>query len=251
MTRMPTAMDLNADAGEGGPDDGALFAAGITSVNAACGAHAGDDATLAATARLAAQHGVAFGAHPGYADREGFGRREIGLLAADIAKLIAAQLVRARAAADAAGVSLTHVKPHGALYHRLRADAEAAAVFIAEVSKEAPGAVVYGPPDGALRAAAQSAGAGYVPEGFLDRGYQADGTLIPRGERGAVLDDADEIAAQVRGLAAEGRVRTLCAHGDGPEAARWITLARATLLAAGLRVEVPVGVAALREPPRR
>ncbi len=239
MTRMRTMMDLNADAGEGGPDDAALFAAGITSVNAACGAHAGDDVTLAATARLAVRHGVAFGAHPGYADRAGFGRREIGLTATDIAASVAGQLARARAAAEAAGAPLAHVKPHGALYHRLRIDAEAAAVFAAEVVKGVPGAAIYGPPDGALRAAAQAVGVGYVPEGFLDRGYQADGTLIPRGQLGAVLHDAAAVAEQALRLAAEGRVRTLCAHGDGPEAARWVALARAALEAAGLQVEAP------------
>ncbi len=215
-------MDLNADAGEGGPDDEALFEAGITSVNAACGGHAGDVWSLVATARRAARHGVAFGAHPGYVDREGFGRRARAIDAGQLGEEVAWQVAAAREAALVAGVGLAHVKPHGALYHRLTEDEAAAAIFVGKVCALAPGAKIFGWPQGALRGAAEAVGVEYVAEGFLDRAYRSDGSLVPRGEAGALLEDEVLVRKQGLRLALEGRVGTLCVHGDGAQASRWL-----------------------------
>lgn len=229
-------IDLNADVGEGGAGDAALFASGITSANVACGAHAGDERTMAAACALAARHGVALGAHPGFADREHFGRREPvakpGLAALGI--LLAEQLQALRRHADAAGVAIRHVKPHGALYHFLNREPEHALLFAGSMRSLAPGAAVFGPPAGALREAAEAAGLRFVAEGFIDRAYRADGTLVPRGEPGALLHDEAAAVAQALALAGTGRFGTLCVHGDGPEALRLLVAARSALQAAGI-----------------
>ena len=233
------SIDLNADLGEGGAQDEALFAAGISSANIACGAHAGDAATMAAACALAARHGVAIGAHPGFADREGFGRRERLLGLAELGLLLAEQIHALRRHADAAGLPIRHVKPHGALYHFLNREREHALLFAGSLRSLAPGAAIFGPPEGALREAAEAAGLPFVAEGFIDRGYRADGTLAPRGEPGAVLHDEKAVVAQALALARGGRVGTLCVHGDGPAAARLLRAARAALAEAGFRIAAP------------
>lgn len=226
-------IDLNADVGEGSPHDAALFAAGITSANIACGAHAGDEATMAALCVLCARHGVGAGAHPGHADRAGFGRREIPLSRHEARALLDTQFAAFARAAAGAGVTVAHVKPHGALYHQANRDRALAEVVVAATREWFPAARLFGPPAGALRAAAEAAGTEFVAEGFVDRGYRADGGLVPRGEPGAVLHDPAEAAAQAVALARAGAVRTLCVHGDGPEAAALLRAAREALLAAG------------------
>lgn len=232
-------IDLNADVGEGGAGDAALFAAGISSANIACGAHAGDAATMATACALAARHGVAAGAHPGFADRESFGRREHALALPELGILLAEQMRAFRRHADAAGVAIRHVKPHGALYHFLNREAEHALLFAGSLRALAPEAAVYGPPTGALREAAETAGLIFVAEGFIDRAYRPDGTLVPRNEPGAVLRDEGVAIAQALALARSGRVRTLCVHGDGPEALRLLVAVREALVAAGFRIAAP------------
>ena len=236
-------VDLNADVGEGGDWDAELFAAGISSANVACGAHAGDEATMAAAFALAARHGVVVGAHPGHADRPGFGRREIVLARDEAEALLGAQFLLFSRVAERAGVKVGHVKPHGALYHQANRDLWLAELLVKAARAVFPGAAVFGPPTGALREAAFAANAKFVAEGFVDRGYRADGTLVPRGEPGAVLHDEPEVVAQALALARSGRVRTLCVHGDGPDALRLLVAARAALLAAGFRIASP-GIAA-------
>lgn len=233
------AIDLNADVGEGGPQDADLFAAGISSANVACGAHAGDAATMAAACALAVRHGVALGAHPGYADRENFGRRETALSLAGLGILLADQVCLLRRQADEAGVAIRHVKPHGALYHFLNREPEHALLFVGSLRALAPGSVLYGPPEGALREAAEACAVGFVAEGFIDRAYRRDGTLVPRGEPGAVLHDEAAAVAQALALARTGRFGTLCVHGDGPGALRLLRAARAALLAEGFRISAP------------
>ncbi len=235
-----SVIDLNADVGEGGAQDAWLFASGITSANVACGGHAGDDALMAETCALAARHGVALGAHPGFADRANFGRKEHPLELAELGRLLADQVRALQVHARRAGVAIRHVKPHGALYHYLNREAEHALLFAASVKALAPGAVVFGPPIGELRAACEVAGAGFVAEGFIDRGYRADGSLIPRGEPGAELQDEAAALAQALALARAGRVRTLCVHGDGAAAARLLAAARAALAAEGFTLSAPV-----------
>lgn len=233
-------IDLNADVGEGGEQDAALFAAGISSANVACGAHAGDDVSIAACCALAKRHGVALGAHPGHADREGFGRRECAL-APDAARLLLReQLRRLAAGAFAEGLRVAHVKPHGALYHQANRDAGLASILAEVAAGECAGAALVGPPDGALRQAAAQAGLRFIAEGFIDRAYLSDGALVPRSEPGAILtDDAQSIAQALR-LAAAGRVDTLCVHGDNPDALRLLRAARAALATAGFRIATPV-----------
>lgn len=234
-------IDLNADVGEGGALDAELFAAGISSANVACGAHAGDRATMAAACALAVRHGVALGAHPGHADREGFGRREQPLTPAAAETLLDEQLGALGREAARAGAEVRHVKPHGALYHQADHERWLAALVVSVARRHWPVARIFGPPGGALEEAARAAGADFVAEGFIDRAYRPDGRLVPRGEPGAVLHEASAAVAQTLALARSGGVRTLCVHGDGPEAPRLLRAARAALLAAGFRIEAPRG----------
>lgn len=232
-------IDLNADVGEGGAHDAALFAAGISSANVACGAHAGDAATMAAACALAARHGVALGAHPGHADRPGFGRVERALTREEAEALLGAQFLFLRREAERTGLAVRHVKPHGALYHQANREAWLARLLVGATGRWFPGAALFGPPAGCLREAMEEAGGRFVAEGFVDRAYRSDGTLVPRGEPGAVLHDAEAAAAQAVALARAGRVRTLCVHGDGPEAPRLLIAVRAALVAAGFRIAAP------------
>jgi UPF0271 protein len=239
MSRLTPDIDLNADVGEGGVHDAALFDAGLSSVNVACGAHAGDEASMAAVCARAAARGVALGAHPGWADRASFGRAEREMGGAELARLIGWQLGALGRQAAEAGLTIRHVKPHGALYHYLNREPERARVFVGAVGELAPGAAVFGPPEGALREATEAAGLEFIAEGFIDRAYRGDGSLVPRGEPGAVLHSVTEAAAQAVALARAGRVRTLCVHGDGAEAPALLGAARAALAAAGFRILAP------------
>jgi UPF0271 protein len=237
----PFVIDLNADVAEGGPHDEELFGAGLSSVNVACGAHAGDEASMAAACARAVARGVALGAHPGLADRAGFGRVEREIGGEELERLIGGQLRALGRLAAACGLSIRHVKPHGALYHYLNREPECARVFVREVRELAPGAAVFGPPEGGLRMAAEAAGLDFVAEGFVDRAYRPEGGLVPRGEPGAVLRSGAEAAEQALALARSGRVRTLCVHGDGAEAPVLLRAARAALVAAGFRILAPGG----------
>ena len=214
-------VDLNADVGEGLATDDELLRI-VTSANVACGFHAGDDATMRRVSGLAAELGVVVGAHVGYRDREGFGRRELDVDPAVIERETAEQL----AALQAHG-PVAYVKPHGALYHRASVDRDcAAAIVAAVVAAETPRAVLAFPVS-ELFAAAGAAGLAAVAEGFADRAYDSAGRLVARGEPGAVLA-AD--AAVLQALALAGEVGSICVHGDSPGA---VVLARR--VADGLR----------------
>lgn len=239
MNATAITIDLNADVGEGSEHDAELFAAGISSANAACGAHAGDASTMAAACALAGRFGVALGAHPGHADREGFGRREQLLTPAAAGELLAAQLRVFGREAARAGLTVRHVKPHGALYHQANRERWLAELLVSVVANECAGARIFGPPAGALREAAEAAGVRFAAEGFIDRAYRPDGTLVPRGEAGAVLHSEADAVRQAMELARSGRLQTLCVHGDGAAALRLLRAARAALLAAGFRIAAP------------
>ena len=239
------AIDVNADAGEG-CEEPELFR-WISSANVACGGHAGDRATMRATLALARACGVTVGAHPGYEDRERFGRVETGLPPAALAALVERQLGALAAEAAGAGVALAHVKPHGALYHRLAADAAAARAVAATVAAFDAGLAVVAPPGSALLAAAHGAGLRPLAEGFVDRGYRADGGLVARGEPGALLgaaaaaEQALALAARRPVAAAEGArlelaVGTLCLHSDSPGAPATARAVRRALEGAGFDV---------------
>lgn len=224
-----TTIDLNADLGEGGTYDVALLRI-VSSCNVACGGHAGDKDSMAATVSIALANGVAVGAHPSYPDREGFGRRS-GFSSGDA--LYTSLTEQVTALADIAaelGARLGHLKPHGALYNDAAADAGLADI-VTRVAAELPGHCrLVALPDSELQHAARRQGLDFVAEAFVDRAYGPDGRLVARSEPGAVLTDIDAIRAQALTLAIDGRVRastgamiavpadTLCIHGDTPGA---------------------------------
>lgn len=240
-------IDFNCDLGEGCGDDAAIIPL-VTSASIACGGHAGDEATMRATLRLCREHGVAAGAHPGYADREHFGRRDLPLAPAGIGVLVRDQVARLADIAVSEGMRLTHVKPHGALYNlaaRDRAVADAVAAAVAGVD---PGLVLFGLSGSQLTAAGEAAGLRVAHEVFAERRYEADGSLTARNHAGAVIHDLAEAVAQVLGLVREGRVQartgerialradTLCLHGDRPDAAQFARAIREALAAGGVRI---------------
>jgi UPF0271 protein len=211
----PRSIDLNADLGEGCPNDRALLRR-VTSASVCCGAHAGDPGSIRETLRAASELGVVVGAHPGYPDREGFGRRERTVEADEVEQVILDQVATLRLLADECGVPVRFLKPHGALYNQAqRQDEVARGVAAAASSLELP---LLGQPGTILEALARERGIRFVAEGFPDRRYRDDGSLVPRSEPGAVISDLGEIEAQVVRLVAEGRVATLCIHGDEPGA---------------------------------
>jgi len=226
--RTRVAVDLNADLGEGAPDADAPLYPLLTSANVACGFHAGDGATMRAACVAASAHSVTIGAHVSYLDREGFGRRAIALPSGALVESLRAQCASLRAVAEQAGVALSSLKPHGALYHDA-AVSPALARDLAELTREllGPGAALVGPPQCALRDAARDAGVPYLREGFADRGYAADGALLPRSAEGALLSAPATAVAQARALWATGAIDTLCVHGDNPAAVPLLRALRA------------------------
>lgn len=241
-------IDFNCDLGEGCGDDAAIVP-WITSASIACGAHAGDDATMRATLRLCRIHQVAAGAHPGYADHAHFGRREIALSTGDLRQLLDAQLRRLGALAEAEGVRLAHVKPHGALYNLAARDPDVAEAVAQAVRAFDPSLVLFGLSGSESVRAGEAAGLRVAAEAFAERAYDADGRLAPRGTPGAVLDGLDAALAQVRRLVRDGavvardgtrvplRADTLCLHGDRPDAAGFARALRTALEAEGVVVE--------------
>lgn len=248
------AIDLNADLGEtvdGVPtaDDDAMFAL-ISSASIACGGHAGDVEAMRAAVERATRTGVAIGAHPSYPDRAGFGRTRLAMAEAHLRASLADQL-RALAAA---GADIRYVKPHGALYHAVRgeaAHARAVVDAVADLSVALGRALPILGLDGVIAAEAARAGLPFLPEAFLDRGYRSDGTLVPRGEAGALLRDVQQVAARAVGLARDGVVEavdgrlvvtgavSLCLHGDSPGAVEMARAVRVALDAAGVEIAPP------------
>ncbi len=247
-------IDLNADAGEGfgaytiGAD--AEMLRSVTSLNVACGFHAGDPVIIRGTIRAAKAAGVAVGAHPGFPDLQGFGRRPMHIAPDDLVAILVYQIGAVAALAAAEGVRLRHVKAHGALYNMAVADDRLAGA-IAEATAAFDGFCLFAPEGSAMAAAAASRGVRVASEAFLDRGYRADGTLTPRAEPGALVTDPARVAERAVMLARDGVVvardgarvtlapATLCIHSDTPGAGRLAAAARAALEAAGVRVAAP------------
>lgn len=233
-------IDLNCDLGEGAGHDAELMAL-VTSANIACGAHAGDEAIMRATVSLAQRHGVAIGAHPGFADRENFGRRELELPASAITELVRAQIEALRAIAP-----VRHVKPHGALYNLSARDDGVARAVAEAVRAVDPALVLMGLAGGALLRAGRACGLRVASEVFADRTYQPDGSLTPRTRAEALIADEDTAVAQVLRMVGEGRVRatdgtdipvqadTVCLHGDGPHAVAFARRLNAELRRVGI-----------------
>ena len=232
---MSLRIDLNADLGEGF-DDAAIMPC-LSSCNIACGGHAGDAASMRAAVALAVSHGVAVGAHPGFPDRPGFGRLVTTRDLVAIAALVSEQIGALAAIAAEAGVTLSHVKPHGALYHLAATDDSVASAVARAVRRVDPGLAMYGLAGSLALPVARAEGLHAVAEGFADRAYLADGGLAPRGAAGALIGDPERAAAQAVRLARE--VDTLCLHGDTPGAVVIARRVRAALAAAGFHVACP------------
>lgn len=217
-------IDLNCDLGEGCPFDAELMPL-ITSANIACGFHAGDAATAYKAVELAANHGVAVGAHPSFPDRESFGRREMKRLPQHIYEDCVYQIGALQGIARAVGVPLTHVKPHGALYNMAcRDENRARPVVLAAHLFDLP---VVGLPGSQLELLATK----FVAEGFADRRYRPDGSLVPREQADAFIEEPAEAVKQALWLLSERGVKTLCVHGDNPKALEFVRALRGELLA--------------------
>jgi UPF0271 protein len=245
-------IDLNCDMGESfGPwkmGADAEVMPNITSANVACGAHAGDPGVMRRTIRAAKEHGVAVGAHPGFADLQGFGRREMQADPAEVEDSLIAQIGALAAMARAEAAPLRHVKAHGALYNMAARDRKLADAVARAIKAFDASLVMFGLPKSPLIEAGIAAGLRVAAEGFADRSYEADGSLTPRSRPGAVIHDAavvvDRAVRMVRDgvvLTSEGReiplkVDTICVHGDTPGAPDLTRRIRAGLEAAGISV---------------
>jgi UPF0271 protein len=222
-------IDLNCDLGEGCPCDADLMPL-ITSANIACGFHAGDPCTALAALTAAARLEVRAGAHPGFPDREEFGRRELPRTGQQVYADCIYQIGALAGLARALGISLSHLKVHGALYHMACADDAYAEPVIAA-------AAVYSLPLVGLphsRLEVKSAGrCPFVPEGFADRRYRPDGSLVPRSQADAFVENPAEAVRQVRWLIQQQGVRTICVHGDNPQAVAFVRALREALLNQG------------------
>ena len=252
-------MDLNSDLGESfgrwvlGDDESMLEL--VTSANVACGFHAGDPTTLRRTCASAALRGVAVGAQVGYRDLAGFGRRFIDVPPAELADDVVYQIGALDGMCRVAGTRVRYVKPHGALYNTAVHHEEQAGAVVAAVRDYDASLPVLGLPGSALLGAAERAGLPTVTEFFVDRGYTPDGTLVPRREPGALLDDPEQVAdrvlrmitagtvAAVDGTVVPVRAESACVHGDSPGAVAMARTVRHRLEAAGIRLRPFVGEA--------
>ncbi|HXW06120.1 MAG TPA: 5-oxoprolinase subunit PxpA [Vicinamibacterales bacterium] len=245
-------IDLNSDVGESfgswriGSD--AEVMRSITSANVACGYHAGDPAVMRQTVRAAREAGVAVGAHPGFPDLVGFGRRELRASPREVEDMVLYQVGALAAIAAAEGVSLRHVKAHGALYNMATRDRALADAIAGAIRAFDRSLVLFGLPGSELLRAGEAAGLRVVSEGFADRAYEPDGSLSPRTRPGSVIDDPDRVVARAVRLVRDGRVtcadgtelaievETLCTHGDTPGAGELTRRLREGLGAAGITV---------------
>ena len=250
-------IDLNGDVGEGLPgaagsiSDSTLMPH-LTSANVACGFHAGNAGIMRDTVALALEHGVAVGAHPSFPDPEGFGRRELQFSPADVEDFVSYQVGVLAAIAASQGVRLQHIKPHGALFNMAVRDAalaDAVARGAAVIDRDV---ILFGLPGSQLVEAGKRAGLRTASEGFADRAYMPDGTLVPRQRAGAVIRDAatvipravrmarDRVVEAVDGATVPIAVDTICVHGDTPGAADLAARIRSAMADAGIEV-VSVG----------
>ena len=216
---------MNIDLGELPDEPEELYALSHLA-NIACGGHAGDEASMTRALESCGRHGTLAGAHPSYVDRAGFGRTRLAIPTATLRAQVAAQCDRLVDLGARIGITVTHMKPHGALYRAAATDlALAEAVVTGAI--EALGyehVVIVGPTGSALEKAARNGGVGFAREGFADRGMNADGTLIPRSSPGALIEDPARARDQALALLHAGAVDTICVHGDTPGA---VAIARA------------------------
>lgn len=249
-------IDLNCDLGESfgaytiGAD--AAVMASISSANVACGYHGGDPAVMRRTVRLARELGVAVGAHPGLPDLAGFGRREMRVSPQEVEDMVLYQVGALAAIAQSEGVQLRHVKAHGALYNMAARDRTLADAIAKAVAALDRALILFGLPGSELMRAGDARGLRFASEGFADRAYQPDGSLVPRSRAGAVIDDVDAVVRRAVRMAVEGRVatsdgsdleihvETICTHGDTAGAQALTRALRAGLERAGVAI-APIG----------
>ena len=245
-------IDINSDMGESfgaytiGHDDGLMNA--ITSANVAAGFHAGDPSVLRATVRLAKARGVAVGAHPGFPDLVGFGRRELNVTPVEAEDMVLYQVAAVAGVAASEGVKLQHVKPHGALFNMAVRDPVLAAAIARAVAAFDRSLILFGLAGSEIISAGRAAGLRVAAEIFADRAYEPDGSLTPRGRPGSVIHDPAAVAARAVRMITEGVAAaingaivpvdadTLCVHSDTPGAAELAAGLRARLEAAGVTV---------------
>ena len=257
-----TVIDINSDLGESFGawkmgDDAAMLDI-VSSANVACGFHAGDPAGILRTLRAARQRGVAVGAHVGYRDLAGFGRRNMDPSSEELVGDVIYQIGALKGLAAAAGTAVTYVKPHGALYNTIATDERQANDVITAIRSVDPGLVLLALAGSPLIRQARAAGLAVVAEAFADRAYSADGQLVSRREKGAVLHDPEEIARRIVRMARGGVIRSIdggdvaidaqsvCVHGDSPDAVSIARRLRAGLEEAGLSVRPFAGGAGAR-----
>jgi len=252
MARTQVSVDIAADMGESfGPwpmGRDADIAPHLTSAHIACGFHASDPGTIRTTIELLQRHNVAIGAHPGYSDLVGFGRRRMDMAPREVEDLVLYQVAAVKGLVEAHGLRLQHVKPHGALYNVAEADDGTAAAIVAAVKRIDPALIIVATPHSRLRAQAAAAGMTVAHEFFLDRGYNADGTLVSRRRPDAMLTDPEAMCRRavtaVRDhrlltagqTALDMRVDTICLHGDHPPSQEAVKMLKRTLEGAGVAV---------------
>lgn len=245
-------IDLNSDLGESfGPwvmgDDAAMLSC-VTSANIACGGHASDPETMFATLLLAKQSGVVVGAHPGYNDREGFGRRIISMLPEHVGRVVVAQIGALQALAALAGVKVQYVKTHGALGNLAAADLEVANAVVSAVQQLDPGLAMLVISGTQLAVAAKAHGTKVYSEVFADRGYLSSGQLVPRSQPGAMIHDVSQATERLLGFLETGlmpvidgepiplEAESICVHGDSAGAVTMARELRSRLEAEGIRL---------------
>ena len=250
---MGRSIDLNSDLGESyGPwsmgDDAAMLSV-VNSANIACGGHASDPDTMYETLVMAKENNVTIGAHPGYNDRAGFGRRVIPMSPEQIGCMVAAQIGALQGIAHLAGTRVEYVKPHGALGNLAAANVEVAAAIVAAIQAIDKNLAVLAISGMQLEVAARDAGAPVYSEIFADRGYLSSGHLMPRGTEGAMIHDADAAADRLLAVLETGKMPvvdgppitlaadSICVHGDGPSAVAMAKAIRARLTAAGVALQ--------------
>jgi len=250
-----TTIDLNCDMGESfgaytiGADDAVMPS--ITSANVACGYHGGDPGVMRRTVRLARDAGVRVGAHPGFPDLMGFGRREMRMAPQDLEDMVVYQIGALGAIARSEGVALSHVKAHGALYNMAVTDKALASAIARAVMAVDPALIFFALPGSELARAANGLGLQVALEGFADRSYEPDGSLTPRSRAGAVIHSPEEVIGRAVRMARDGVVRatngsdipmridTLCTHGDTPGSHALTRQLRAGLEAEGIAIQAP------------
>ncbi len=226
---MKKTIDLNCDMGEGYATD-ALIMPFISSVNIACGSHAGDEETIKKTIKLALQFDVAIGAHPSYPDRENFGRKQIEMEEEALTSSIIEQIIAVKSIAESMGTTLKHIKPHGALYNQSGVSEKIATLIAKAVKRVDKNLCIYGLPNSESEKATKREGLLFYREGFADRTYQPNGSLTPRTEKNAMIENSDLGLYQVVNMINHNKVNpiygdpipihinTVCIHGDADKA---------------------------------